>query len=62
MNNKKNKQDYFEVLRKIQSEPKSSQRDLAEKLGFLTEQCNFLDEKCGLLAGKCRFLIENAVF
>ena len=41
MNNKKNKQDYFEVLRKIQSEPKSSQRDLAEKLGFSLGKLNY---------------------
>ena len=41
MNNKKNKQDYFEVLRKIQSEPKSSQRDLAEKLGFNLGKLNY---------------------
>lgn len=30
----KDKQDQFEVLRKIQKNPESTQRELAEKLGF----------------------------
>ena len=28
------KQDHFEVLRKIQKKPNSTQRELAEELGF----------------------------
>ena len=30
----KNQQDQFEVLRKIQKKPESTQRELAEELGF----------------------------
>ena len=30
----KNEQDHFDVLRRIQKNPKSSQRELAEELGF----------------------------
>ena len=30
----KNEQDHFDVLRRIQKNPESSQRELAEKLGF----------------------------
>ena len=30
----KNKQDHFEILRKIQKKPEYSQRELAEDLGF----------------------------
>ena len=41
MNNKKNKQDHFEVLRKIEKQPKSSQRDLAEELGFSLGKLNY---------------------
>jgi EPS-associated MarR family transcriptional regulator len=41
MNNKKNKQDYFDVLRKIEKQPKSSQRDLAEELGFSLGKLNY---------------------
>ena len=41
MNIKKNKQDHFEVLRKIEKQPKSSQRDLAEELGFSLGKLNY---------------------
>lgn len=41
MNIKKNKQDHFEVLRKIEKQPKSSQRNLAEELGFSLGKLNY---------------------
>lgn len=41
MNKKKINQDYFEVLRKIQKKPDSSQRDLAEELGFSLGKLNY---------------------
>ena len=48
----KNKQDHFEVLRKIQKKPNSTQRELAEELGFSLGKLNYcikaLQEK-GLL-------------
>ena len=34
-------QDHFNVLRKIQQRPKSSQRDLAEDLGFSLGKLNY---------------------
>ena len=37
----KNEQDHFEVLRRIQIKPKSSQRELAEKLGFSLGKLNY---------------------
>ena len=37
----KNKQDYFNLLRKIEKDPSSSQRDLAEKLGFSLGKLNY---------------------
>ncbi len=37
----KNEQDQFEVLRKIQKIPYSSQRELAEKLGFSLGKLNY---------------------
>ena len=37
----KNKEDHFEVLRKIQKKPKSSQRELAEELGFSLGKLNY---------------------
>ena len=37
----KNKQDHFEVLRKIQASPKASQRELAEDLGFSLGKINY---------------------
>jgi len=33
--------DHFEVLRKIQKRPESSQRELAEKLGFSLGKLNY---------------------
>ncbi len=41
MNKKKTNQDYFEVLRKIQKKPDSSQSDLAEELGFSLGKLNY---------------------
>ena len=37
----RNDQDHFEVLRKIQKTPDSSQRELAEKLGFSLGKLNY---------------------
>ena len=37
----KNKQDYFEVLRKIQKNPQTSQRQLAGELGFSLGKLNY---------------------
>jgi DNA-binding Lrp family transcriptional regulator len=37
----KNEQDQFEILRKIQKTPKSSQRELAEELGFSLGKLNY---------------------
>ena len=37
----KNEQDHFEVLRKIQKRPQSSQRELAEELGFSLGKLNY---------------------
>ena len=37
----KNEQDHFEVLRRIQKNPESSQRELAEKLGFSLGKLNY---------------------
>ena len=37
----KNEQDHFEVLRKIQKKPESSQRELAEVLGFSLGKLNY---------------------
>ena len=34
-------QDHFEVLRKIQKKPESSQRELAEELGFNLGKLNY---------------------
>jgi len=48
----KDNQDHFEVLRKIQKKPDSTQRELAEELGFSLGKLNYcikaLQEK-GLL-------------
>lgn len=42
MNNyEKNREDYFEILRKIQKDPKSSQRKLADELGFSLGKLNY---------------------
>ena len=37
----KNDQDHFEVLRRIQKSPESSQRELAEELGFSLGKLNY---------------------
>jgi len=37
----KNNQDHFDVLRRIQKSPESSQRVLAEKLGFSLGKLNY---------------------
>ena len=37
----KNNQDHFNVLRKINSNPKTSQRELARKLGFSLGKLNY---------------------
>ena len=37
----KNKQDYFEILRKIQKKPNSSQRELAKELDFSLGKLNY---------------------
>ena len=37
----KNEQDHFEVLRKIQQVPESSQRELAQELGFSLGKLNY---------------------
>ena len=37
----KNNQDYLNLLRKIKSKPESSQRELAEELGFSLGKLNY---------------------
>ena len=37
----KNNPDHFEILRKIQNKPNSSQRELAEELGFSLGKLNY---------------------
>ena len=37
----KNQEDYFKVLRKIQQKPSSSQRELANDLGFSLGKLNY---------------------
>ena len=37
----KNEQDHFNVLRKIQKKPESTQRELAEQLGFSLGKLNY---------------------
>ncbi len=37
----KNQEDYFKVLRKIQKKPNSTQRELAEELGFSLGKLNY---------------------
>ena len=41
LNIMKNEQDHFDVLRRIQKNPESSQRELAEKLGFSLGKLNY---------------------
>ena len=37
----KDKQDHFEILRKIKTKPSASQRELAEELGFSLGKLNY---------------------
>ncbi len=37
----KNQEDHFDVLRKIQQKPESTQRELAEELGFSLGKLNY---------------------
>ena len=37
----KDDQDFFNVLRQVQNKPKSSQRDLANELGFSLGKINY---------------------
>ena len=41
MNKKTSNQDHFNVMRKIQKDPETSQRDLAEQLGFSLGKLNY---------------------
>ena len=41
LNNMKNKEDHFEILRKIQNKQDFSQRDLANELGFSLGKLNY---------------------
>ena len=41
LNIMKNKEDHFEILRKIQKRPESSQRELAKELGFSLGKLNY---------------------
>ena len=41
MNNEQNNQDHFNVMRKIKKHPESSQRDLAQELGFSLGKLNY---------------------
>jgi len=41
LNSMENKQDHFDVLRKIQKKPDSTQRELAEELGFSLGKLNY---------------------
>ena len=41
MNKQRNRQDEFELLRKINKKPKSSQRELAKGLGFSLGKLNY---------------------
>ena len=38
----KNSQDYLNLLRKIKNKPKSSQRELADELGFSLRKLNYI--------------------
>ena len=39
--NKNNTQDHFEILRKIEKNPKTTQRELAQELGFSLGKLNY---------------------
>ena len=53
----KDNTDHFNVLRKVQKNPKSSQRELAEKLGFSLGKLNY-----SLKALKSKGLIKISNF
>ena len=57
MNDNKDNQDHFNVLRKIQNKPDYSQRELAEELGFSLGKLNYC-----LKALKVKGLIKIANF
>ena len=52
----KNEQDHFNVLRKIQKKPESTQRELAEQLGFSLGKLNYCQKA---LQAKGLVKIEN---
>ena len=52
----KNNQDHFELLRKIEKKPDSTQRELAEDLGFSLGKLNYCLKA---LRGKGLIKIEN---
>ena len=52
----KNNPDHFEVLRKIKTKPNSTQRELAEELGFSLGKLNYCLKA---LKGKGLVKIEN---
>ena len=39
--NKNNTQDHFEILRQIEKKPKTTQRELAQELGFSLGKLNY---------------------
>ena len=41
MNNRSDNQDHFNIMRKIQKQPKTSQRNLAGQLGFSLGKLNY---------------------
>ena len=45
LNNMKNNQDYLNILRKIKSKPDSTQRELAQELGFSLGKLNYFIKK-----------------
>tara|TARA_B100000315_G_C14522571_1_gene562277 strand:- start:1083 stop:1415 length:333 start_codon:yes stop_codon:yes gene_type:complete len=57
MNNRSDNQDHFNVLRKIKEKPESSQRMLAEELGFSLGKLNYC-----LKALKAKGLIKISNF
>ena len=57
MNNRPDNQDHFNVLRKIKEKPESSQRMLAEELGFSLGKLNYC-----LKALKAKGLIKISNF
>ena len=54
--NKLNNQDHFNLLRKIGQKPRSSQRELAEELGFILGKLNYCLKA---LKGKGLLKIKN---